>query len=116
MSDKILDESILDEETEPMTVDELLAHLLQDLISDSPADDVANEFIDDFVLANRSETGQILSLLETPSESLVELLKGIVGQSYQASIVALDERGVNFLEELKSKVRGRMTELANANG
>jgi len=112
MNDKILDESII-EEAEPITPDELIAHLLQDIVSGNAPGDLANEFIDEFVLCDRPESGHILSLLETPSESLVELLKGLTGQSYQASIDALDSRGVNFLENLKAEVKERMTQLVN---
>lgn len=112
MSDKILDESII-EETEPMTPDELIAHLVQDITADNSPELLASEFINGFVLEAREETAQILSLLEMPSETLIGLLKGIVGQSYQASIDALDTRGVTFLENLKGEIKGRMTRLAS---
>ncbi len=112
MNDAILNESII-EESEPITPEELIAHLVQDVISDNSPDQMADEFVDEFILTDRPETGQILSLLETPSESLVELLKGMVVQSHQASIDALDTRGVNFLEELKLAVKERMTQLAS---
>lgn len=112
MSDKILNESVL-EESEAITTDEMIAHVVQDIILDNSPSDLADEFISDFVLQNRSETGQILLMLETQSDTLVEVLKGICGQSYQAQIDALDSRGATFLERLKTDVRLKMTELAN---
>lgn len=112
MRDKILDESII-EEAELITPDELIAHLVQDIAAGNAPDELADEFIDGFVLQDRPETGQILSLLEMPSESLVGMLKGIVGQGYQSSLDALDSAGVNFLEGLKAEVKKRMTELAS---
>lgn len=115
MSDKILDESII-EESEPITPDELITHLLQDLVIGNEPNYLATEFIEEFVLAaNRPETGQILSLLEMPTESLVELLKGVVGQNYQLQIAAIETRGVDFLERMKSNVREQMTRLADDN-
>ncbi len=112
MSDKILDAQFV-EQAEPMTPDELIAHLVQDVVADSELDELAEEFISEFILTDRPESGQILSLLDTPSESLVELVKGFVGQSYQATIDALDSRGVRFLDELRMKVKERMTQLAS---
>ncbi len=112
MSDKILDESIIDE-AEPPTPDEIFAHLIQDIATGNAPEELADEFIDGFVLQDRAETGQMLSLLEMPSESLVGILKGIVGQGYQTSIDALDSSGVHFLEGLKAEVKKRMTELAS---
>ena len=52
-------------------------------------------------------------MLETPSETLIELLKGIVGQGYQAQIAALDGRGVQFINGLKFAVKEKMTALAS---
>lgn len=113
MSKDVLEESIVTEAAEPITPDELIAHLVQDIVAGSSPDELADEFIDSFILQDRAETGQILSLLEMPSESLVGMLKGVVGQSYQASVAALDSGGVKFLEGLKAEVKKRMTELAS---
>ena len=63
MSDKISDEVII-EESEPITPDELIAHLIQDIGADNSPDELAAEFVDGFVLQPRPETGQMLSLLE----------------------------------------------------
>ena len=112
MSDKILDESVI-EEAEPITPDELINHLVQDIAADNSPDELASEFIDEFILQNREETTQILSLLEMPSDALVGLLKGVVGQGYQLTVEALETRGVTFLENLKAEVKKRMTELAS---
>lgn len=111
MSDAILNEDII-VESEPITPDELIAHLIQDLLADSSPDDLAAEFIDEFVLQERAETAQILSLLDIPSEALADFLKGVVGQSYQQSVEAIDARGVHFLDSLKVAVRDRMTQMA----
>jgi hypothetical protein len=99
-------------ETEPLSADELIRNLMQDLITDSPPDDLANEIVEEFVLNNREETPQILAMLEAPDETLVEMLKGIVGQSYQVQLEAIDERGIRFVSELKSAVVERMQALA----
>ena len=112
MSDKILNEDVLTE-SEPPSAEGLVTNLLQDLIADCEPDDIATEFIDGFVLQDREETSQILAMLETPSEALVEVLKGIVGQGYQVQIAALDERGVEFINGLKFAVKEKMTALAS---
>ena len=111
MSDAILNEDVLTE-SESLSPDGLIANLLQDLITDSGPDDIAAEFIDEFVMRDREETAQILAMLETPSETLIELLKGILGQSYQVQIDALDTRGVQFINGLKFAVKEKMTALA----
>ena len=111
MSDKILDETILDDE--PLSAEALLRNLLEDVIADNSAEEIASEFVDEFVLRDRPETSHILAMLETPSEALVEFLKGLVAQSYQVQLQALDARGVRFANELKAAVRERMTALAS---
>ncbi len=111
MTKKAVAEPVV-EELEAITPDELIAHLVQDIAAGSSPDALADEFIDGFVLQSRPETAQILSLLEMPSDGLVGLLKGLVGQSYQSSLDALDAGGVKFIEGLKAEVKKRMTELA----
>ena len=112
MSDKILNEAIL-EESEPLTGDELIANLITDIASGNQPSEIATDFINDFVLRDREETAQILAMLETPSETLVQLLTGICSQSYQVQMQTLENRGVAFLDGLKIEVRLKMTELAN---
>ena len=111
MSDKILSEDLLTER-EPLSPDALIVNLLQDLITDSGPDDIAAEFIEEFVMRDREETAQIFGMLEMPTETLIELLKGIVGQGYQAQIDALDTRGSQFINGLKFAVKEKMTALA----
>ncbi len=111
MMDQSLNESVL-EESAAMTADEMISHVLQDVVLDNSPSDLADEFISEFVLQDRPETMQILSLLETPSETLISVLKNICGESYEAQLDALDTRGVSFLEGLKKDVRTKMTALA----
>ncbi len=113
MSDKIVDEEII-EEVEPTTVNEMFAHGVQDIMSGNGPDELAAEFVEDFVLQSREETGQILSLLESDSAGIVGLLKTFVGQGYQESLNALDQRGIVFIDGLKKAVKERLTELASA--
>lgn len=102
-------------ESEPLTADALIANLLNDLLVDNGVDEAANEFINEFVLQDRDETTQILGMLEMPSESLIDLLKGFVNESYRVHISALDTKGVRFINDLKFAVKEKMTALANAN-
>lgn len=96
-----------------LTPEQLIAHLVEDIVSNNSADDLAEEFITDFVTVERPETSQILSMLESPPETLVGILKAYVGQSFDASIIALDERGASFISSLQTAVRNRMTKLAD---
>jgi hypothetical protein len=105
----------IDAEAEPLTVEELLRNLVQDLIVDAPPADLAEEFIEEFVLKGREEMPQILAMLDAPSEQLVELLKGAVAQSYQAQVEALELRGVAYLDGLRSKLKERLSEMAGDN-
>lgn len=111
MKDKKINESELVED-ELISGEGLITNVLQDVVLGNPASDVADEFINDFVLQDREETAQILSMLESPSENLVELLKGVVTQGYQAQIEALNSKGFQYLESLKTEVRARLTALA----
>jgi hypothetical protein len=98
---------------EAMTADELVVHLLEDLVTASDPADLATEFIDEFVLRDRPETSAILAMLDAPSESLVETIKTIIEQGYEAQLQAVDERGHRFLEGLKAEVKAQMQKLAN---
>ena len=104
------------DDLEPLSADELLRNLLQDMLADASPDAIAQEFIDEFVLKPREETPQILAMFDTPTEQLIPILKGAVGQVYQLQLDALDSRGAPFLDELKSEVKTRMLALAEARG
>jgi DNA integrity scanning protein DisA with diadenylate cyclase activity len=99
---------------EPITANELVVHLLEDLVTNADPADLATEFIDEFVLrGDRPETSAILAMLDAPSESLLETIKTIIEQGYQAQLQAVDERGYRFLEGLKAEVKAQMQKLAN---
>lgn len=105
-----------DATTEPkevMSAEDLVNNLVQDIATGNDPAELAAEFVEDFVIHERPETQQILALLETPSDNLVGLLKGVAGQGYQVTIAALDERGLAFIDGLKLAVKERLTELAN---
>jgi hypothetical protein len=106
-------ESVQTEVDEPMTADELLSHLLEDLVLDNQPTDLANEFIDEFVLrGDRPETPQILAMLDAPTETLIGMVKTMVERSYLAQLQIIDERGHSFLDGLRSEVKSQMLELA----
>jgi hypothetical protein len=105
-------ETVQTEVDEPMTADELLSHLLEDLVLNNEPTDLANEFIDEFVLRERLETPQILAMFDAPTETLVGLVKTMVERSYLAQLQIIDERGHSFLDGLKSEVKNQMLELA----
>jgi hypothetical protein len=105
-------EAVEPEIDEPMTADELMMHLLEDLIVDNEPSDLASEFIDEFVLRDRVETPAILAMLDAPTGELVEMVKAMIEQSYLGQLQAVDERGERFLESLKAAVKSQMQELA----
>ena len=111
MENDILDESELIE-TEPITPDELITNLLQDLILDNSPVEIAREFIGNFVLQERDETPAILAMMDAPTEAILALLKQVVSQGYEAQIQALDTKGASFIEGLKIAVKTQLTELA----
>ena len=113
MTLEIIDDENQSELEEPMTTDELLINLTQDLILDNDPNDLASDFIDEFVLrGDRPETSQILAMLDLPTENLVEMMQGLLEQSYQTQLQALDNHGVRYFENLKAAVKTQMTELA----
>jgi hypothetical protein len=105
-------QSEVSEIDEPMTADELVIHLLEDLVTDSDPANLATEFVEEFVLRDRLETSAFLAMLDAPTESLIETVKAIIEQSYQAQLQAVDERGHRFLEGLREAVKTQMLELA----
>jgi hypothetical protein len=110
MSEEKLNEIEIDD---PMSPNDLLANLTQDLILNADANNVATEFMDEFVLRDRpEETSQILVMLEMPAESLAEMMKGVLGQAYQTQLQAVDNNGVRYFENLKAAVKKQMLELA----
>jgi hypothetical protein len=112
MSDEILNESELTDEAQPMTPDEMIANLLQDLMLDNPPDELAAEFVEDFVLLERAESPAILAMMDAPSDSIAALLKDVVTANYNGQIQAIDEKGYGFIESLKESVKIRLEDLA----
>jgi hypothetical protein len=113
MSEENLNE-IPEEIDEPMSANELFANLTQDAVLNADVNNVATEFIDEFVLRDRpEETSQILAMLEMPAENLVQMFKDLLGQSYQTQLQAVDNHGLQYFENLKAAVKAQMLELAN---
>lgn len=112
MNIETLTEGPEDIEAEAISPDELLLNLLQDLAAGNPPDDLAAEFVEEFVVRDRPEAAQILQMFETPSETIVDILKGVIGQSYQIQMEALEQRGKAFIDGLKTAISQEMTNLA----
>ena len=110
MSEEILDE--IEEVEEPMSANELLANLLKDLVLNEEPDILATDFVEEFVIPGRPEASQILTVLEMPTENLIETVKGLIAESFQAQNQAVDDHGIQYLDGLKAAVRAQMTELA----
>src|SRR5687767_2892834 len=93
---------------EPLTAEELLRNLMQDLVLGNPPDEFATELIDDFILQDRPETPQVIAMLDGPTEDLLNGLKVIVIQANQTQIEALDRHGRSFIERLKIEVKRQL--------
>lgn len=114
--DAILDEQLLSEEgDEPVTLEDLILHLVEDLTAGVGAGAIADEFVTEFVQAGRPETDQVLMLLDQPTPILVVALKALVQQTHEAAIMAIDTKGPAFADDLKEAVKVRLKELAAAN-
>ncbi len=94
--------------TEPMTVDVLLSHTIEDIAGNRSASFVADEFFDEFVYRNREEVSQILMLLDLPTETVVQ---GLIEVQMQA-IEILRQNAPNYLNELRSEIKSRLAEMA----
>ena len=93
---------------EPLTAEEMLRNLMQDLVLGNPPDEFATELIDDFILQDRPETPQVIAMLDGPTENLLNGLKAIVIQANQTQIEALDRHGRSFIERLKIEVKRQL--------
>jgi hypothetical protein len=93
---------------EPLTAEELLRNLMQDLVLGNPPDEFATELIEDFIMKDRPETPQVLAMLDGPTETLLSGLKAVVIHSNQTQIEALDRHGPTFIERLKVEVKRQL--------
>lgn len=114
MTDEILDAEVID--TEPPSINDLLAHLVTDIQTGQDAEVLTSEVLEDFILADRPEAAQILTILETDTATLLIGLKSTMNQALQDSYAAIDKRGAVFIDDLKRRVKTRLTEMAAANG
>ncbi len=113
MSKETVKELEQTEVVEPMLIDELLAHAVQDAIAGDTPDALTNEFFDEFVSQNREETPQILMILDMPNETIIEMLV----QSQLQAVEMLKQNAPKFLNELRNLVNLRLAEMAKtANG
>jgi hypothetical protein len=116
MRDGILDEEILEENqtdfAAPRTLDEFIVVLSQDVILNHNPNELASEFMKDFVQIGRPEAAQVLAMLETPAEGLVVMVKGLLEQSFIAQSQAVDNFGFDYFERLKAAVKKKMTAMA----
>lgn len=110
----MITEELEDVKDEPMSPDELLKNLLEDMILGNSPEMLASDFINEFVLRDREETPQILILLEQPTESIVTMLGGFITEANRMQLQALSERGDAFIDGLKVEVKKQMTEIANS--
>lgn len=116
MTDEILDAEVIEDDVDPPTIDSLFAHLVTDIQSGQDAEVLASEFLEDFVLADRPEAAQILGMLEMDTPTILATLKVAMNQALQSSFATIDQRGAGFIEDLKRRVKTRLTEMAAANG
>jgi len=116
MRDKILNLEILDENQtdfdEPRTLDELIVVLIQDVVINNNPNELASEFMEDFVKLFRPEATQVLTMLETPAEGLVVMVKTLLEQSYIAQLQGVDNHGLQYFKKLKAEIKKQMTDLA----
>jgi hypothetical protein len=110
--DKILNDEILEENqtdfAAPRTIDEFIVVLSQDVILNHNPNELASEFIKDFVKIGRPEAAQVLAMLETPAEGLLVMMKGLLERSFIAQVQAVDTFGLQYFENLKAAVKTEM--------
>ncbi len=111
MSEKDLEADEVAIET-PMDANELMVNFLKDIVLNEDPNLLASDFIDEFVLQDKPETSQILAMFEIPTENLIEMVKGLIEESYQMQIQSVNNHGFQYLEGLKAAVKTQMTEIA----
>lgn len=108
MSEKAIIETEETENAEPWTIQELLNHAIQDVLTGENAELLTDTFFDEFVSQNREETPQILMLLDIPNETIIEMLV----QSQLQAIELLRQNAPKFLNDLRSSVNLRLAAMA----
>ncbi|MEQ1923940.1 MAG: hypothetical protein ABL952_15650, partial [Pyrinomonadaceae bacterium] len=105
------------EETEqPISATEMFQYLVQDLVSDGDPAALAGDVIDNFVLIEQPESGQILSLLETDTPMLIQLLKAFMSKGLEESLAAVDRNGPRFIDAVKISLKEQLSEIAAGGG
>lgn len=109
-NDEILDSETVSDENEPPALDGMLQNLMQDILTDEPAETLADEFVEDFVLAGRPETGQVLALLDMPDETLIAFVEQLQLQTLEQ----LKQKAPAYLSELRAAIASRLAEIAKS--
>lgn len=91
---------------------EMLPLLIQDLTSGEDPAIFAGEIIDNFVLVEQPESGQVLGLIEKETPVVLELIKSVVSHGAQETLLAIDRNGSQFIDEVKASLREQLSELA----
>ena len=98
------------EVNEPLSLQELLAHAVQDVTLGESAEFVADEFFDEFVYQNREETSQILMMLDMPNETIIDALV----QTQQQAFETQKQNAPKYLDDLRREIQIRLAEMQKA--
>lgn len=102
------------EETEqPISATEMFQYLVHDIVGDGDPAAFAGDVIDNFVLIEQAESGQILSLLETETPMLIQLLKAFISKGVEESAAAIDRNGPKFIDAVKVSLKEQLSEIAS---
>ena len=96
----------------PMSADEAFSNLVQDISGGGDPAAFASEVIDNFVLIEQPESGQILALLDTDTPMLIQLVKTFMSKGLEEAAAAIDRNGPTFLDAVKVSLREQLSEMA----
>ena len=102
----------VEEVEQPMSAAEMFQFLVQDIAGDGDPAAFAGDVIDNFVLIEQPESGQILSLLETDTPMLIQLLKTFMSKGAEESSAAIDQNGPKFIDAVKVSLKEQLSEIA----
>ena len=98
------------EVNEPLSLQELLSHAVQDVTQGESAEFIADEFFDEFVYQNREETSQILMMLDMPNETIIDALV----QTQQQAFETQKQNAPKYLDDLRREIQIRLAEMQKA--
>lgn len=101
-----------EEVEQPITAATMVGYLVQDIQTGGDPADFASDVIDNFVLITQPESGQILTMLDMDTATLIQLLKAFMNEGLKETAAAIDRDGPKFIDGVKASLKEQLSAMA----